>query len=315
MQLATVIARPQFRSVAERQHELELPGGRRLSYASFGGGGGPVIVVLDGPGSRGLARAAAPAATELGLRLVAPDRPGFAASTPVPGYAIADWPRDHGALLDALGVQRAGILAQSGGTPYALAVAAALPDRTTGVALVAPVGPLDEPAMRATSGAQVRRGALLARRAPWLLRLALAAAGRQARRNPECAATKVAADLPEADAAIMRDPSNWDLHKRTTAEILSRPNAVASEIGRLARPWGVDYAAISAPVALWSGDRDDVHPTSHADRLAELLGGAPVHVVPGAATFGLMPRYGEALAFAAGRQPGRGGGANTSGVT
>jgi pimeloyl-ACP methyl ester carboxylesterase len=306
MQLATVIARPQFTSVPEEHHELELPGGRRLSCASFGHGDGPVVVVLDGPGSRGLARAAAPAAAQLGLRLVAPDRPGFAASTPVAGYAIADWPRDHAALLDALGVQRAGLLAQSGGTPYALAAAAALPERTTALAFVAPVGPLAEPAMRATSGAQVRRGAILARRAPWLLRLALAAAGRQARKNPERAAEMVAADLPPADAAIMRDPSNWDLHQRTTAEILSRPDAVADEIGRLARPWGVDYDAISAPVALWSGDRDDVHPTVHADRLAELLGGAPVHVVPGAGTFGLMPRYGDALAVAAGRQTGRG---------
>jgi pimeloyl-ACP methyl ester carboxylesterase len=301
MQLATVIARPQFASTAEHEHELQLPGGRRLSYASFGAGDGPVVVVLDGPGSRGLARAAAPAAAELGLRLIAPDRPGFAGSPPATRYTIADWPRDHAALLDALGVQRAGIVGQSGGTPYALAVAAARPDRTLGLALVAPVGPLAERAMRATSGAQVRRAAMLALRAPWLLRLALAAAGRQARRSPERAATKVAADLPPADAAIMRDPSNWAIHQRTTAEILSRPDAVARELGRLARPWGIDYGAIAAPVALWSGDRDDVHPTAHAQRLAELLGGAPVHVVPGAGTFGLMAYYGDALTFAAGR--------------
>jgi pimeloyl-ACP methyl ester carboxylesterase len=302
MQLATVIARPQFESAAEREHELSLPGGRRLSSASFGAGDGPVVVVLDGPGSRGLARAAANDAARLGLRLVAPDRPGFAGSPAVPGYTIAGWPRDHAALLDALGVQRAGLVGQSGGTPYALAAAAALPERTLGLALVAPVGPLAERAMLATSGAQVRRGAILARRAPWLLRLALAAAGRQARRDPERAAAKVAADLPPSDAAIMRDPANWDIHQRTTAEILSRPDAVASEIGRLARPWDVDYAAMTAPVALWSGDRDDVHPTGHAQRLAELLGGAPVHVVPGAGTFGLMAHYADALAFAAGRR-------------
>ena len=77
---------------------------------------------------------------------------------------------------------------------------------------------------------------------------------------------------------------------------------MAREIGRLARPWGIDYEAIDVPVALWSGDRDEVHPTAHARRLAELLGGAPVHVVPGAGTFGLMPRYDDALRFATGRQ-------------
>jgi pimeloyl-ACP methyl ester carboxylesterase len=298
MQLATLFARPQF-TAAERDAELELPDGRHLSYATFGDPDGPVVVVLDGPGSRGLARAAAATAAQLCLRLVAPDRPGFGASTQPRHYEIADWPRDHAALLDALGVQRAGIVGQSGGTPYALAAAAALPDRTSGLALVAPVGPLAEPAMLAASGAQLRRGALLGRRAPWLLRLLLAAAGRQSRKDPEGAAAKVAADLPPGDAAIMRDPSNWAIHQRTTAEILSRPAAMAREIARLARPWGIDYEAIDVPVALWSGDRDEVHPTAHARRLAELLGGAPVHVVAGAGTFGLMPRYGEALRLAA----------------
>jgi pimeloyl-ACP methyl ester carboxylesterase len=298
MQLATLLARPQF-TAAERDAEIELPGGRRLSYATFGASDGPVVVILDGPGSRGLARAAAATAAELGLRLVAPDRPGFGTSTQPRGYEIADWPGDHAALLDALGVQRAGIVAQSGGTPYAFAAAAALPDRTTALALVGPVGPLDEPAMRASSGAQLRRAALLGRRAPWLLRLALAVARRQARRDPEAAAAKVAGDLPPGDEAIMRDPANWEIHQRTTAEILSRPGAGTREIARLARPWGIDYGAIDAPVALWSGDRDAVHPTAHARRLAELLGGAPVHVVPGAGTFGLRPRYGDALRFAA----------------
>jgi pimeloyl-ACP methyl ester carboxylesterase len=300
MPLTTILARPQLRSAPEREAELELTDGRRLSYAMFGAGEGPLVVVLDGPGSRGLARAAAAQATALGLRLVAPDRPGFATSTQVPGDRLAGWPRDHAALLDALGTRRAGIVAQSGGTPYALAAAAELPERTIALALIAPVGPLSEPAMRASSGRQLRQGMLLARRAPWLLRLALAGAGRQARKDPERAAAKVAGDLPPRDAEIMRDPANWAIHQRSMAEILARPDAVAREIVRLTDPWGVDYDAIEAPVALWSGDRDETHPTAHADRLAELLHGAPVNVEPGAATFGLSPRYGDALRFAAG---------------
>jgi hypothetical protein len=55
------------------------------------------------------------------------------------------------------------------------------------------------------------------------------------------------------------------------------------------------------PVALWSGDSDVVHPTSLSRRLAGELGGAPVHVVREAATFGLMAHYGDALRFAAGQ--------------
>lgn len=283
----------------ENVGHLELPGGRRMSYVLQGADRGPAVVVLDGLGSRGLARAADRAARELGLRLVAPDRPGFGDSTPAPARGIADWPADHAALLDALGVERAGILAQSGGTPFALAVAAALPARTSAVAIMGAIAPLDDPATLSELGAQMRRAAKLSRRAPWLLRLALRGAARQARRDPERAAAKAAGHLPAGDAEIMRDPALWAIHARTTAEVLSRPDAVARELGLVARPWGVDLESIEVPVAFWSGDADVTHPTPHSRRLAARLHDAPVHVVHDAATFGLMPSYPDALRFAA----------------
>jgi pimeloyl-ACP methyl ester carboxylesterase len=295
----------------ERDARLQLPDGRTLSYATFGvapgdsagpdgAGDGPWVVVLDGPGSRGLARAAAPVAAALGLRLVAPDRAGFGTTTSAPQRGIGDWPADQAALLDALGAERAGVLGQSGGTPYALAAAAALGRRVTGLSLVGAVAPLDEPANLATVGRRVRGGAKLARRAPWLLRLALRGAARGARKDPEGAARKAVKGMPPADAAILEDPAMWALHVRATAEILGRPDAVAREIGLLARPWGIDLGAVGGPVALWSGTLDATHPTDHSRWLAARLGGAPVHVVPGAGTFALRAIYDDALRFAAG---------------
>lgn len=284
---------------AEREATLALPDGRTLAYATYGAEDGPLVVVLDGPASRGLARASAPFAASLGLRLVAPDRPGFGGSTPARARGIADWPADHAALLDALGAERAGILGQSGGTPYALAAAAALPQRTVAIALVGALAPLDEPDSLAEAGGELRSGARLARRAPWLLRLALRGAARSTRKDPGKMARKAAKDAAPADAAVLRDPALWELHERTTAEILGQPDALAHEIGVLARPWGIDLAAVSAPVAFWSGACDVRHPTSHSRRLAARLGGGPVEVVAGAATFGMLPIYADALRFAA----------------
>jgi pimeloyl-ACP methyl ester carboxylesterase len=285
---------------AEHDASLTLPDGRTLSYATFGPAAGPLVVVLDGPGSRGLARAAAPAARELGIRLVAPDRPGWFASTPAPDRAIGDWPADHAALLDALGAEPAGLLAQSGGTPYALAVAAALPERTTALAFCNACGPLSDPENLADAGKQLRSGAKLARRAPWLLKLALKAGARSVRKNPEKAARKVITDdMPTGDRAILDDPALWALHVQATGEILGRPEAVAQEIGLLSRPWGVDLAAVDVPVRFWSGELDAVHPTPHSRRLAAAIGGAPaVEVVPGAAVFGMLAIYPDALRFA-----------------
>jgi pimeloyl-ACP methyl ester carboxylesterase len=102
-----------------------------------------------------------------------------------------------------------------------------------------------------------------------------------------------------ADAAVLEEPRYRALHVQATTEILGRHQALAQEMLLLGRPWGVDLERISAPVAYWTGERDETHPPQHARRLAARLGGE-VTVVPDAATFGLLPYYGDALTFAAG---------------
>jgi pimeloyl-ACP methyl ester carboxylesterase len=280
-----------------RQALVELADGRSLAYTTYGAGDGPLVVVLDGPASRGLARAAGPAAAELGIRVVAPDRPGAGRSTAAPERGIADWPADHAALLDALGVRRAGILAQSGGTPYAIAVAAALPERTIALASLGPIAPFDDPASVRELGGELRAGVRLARHAPWLLRALLRNLGK----DPAKAARKAIVGMPAADARVLEDPAFLAIHEEATAEILSQPDAIAHEIGLMSRPWGVDPADVRVPVRFWSGSHDTRHPTAQARRLAASIPGAPaVHVVQDAATFGLLEIYADALRFATG---------------
>jgi pimeloyl-ACP methyl ester carboxylesterase len=104
--------------------------GRRLAYATYGDPDGrPVLVHHGSPGSRLVGQLLDGAARERGLRLVAPDRPGFGRSTHDPDRTIPDWPGDAAAVLDALGIERASVVGFSGGGPFALAVAAAYPDR------------------------------------------------------------------------------------------------------------------------------------------------------------------------------------------
>jgi hypothetical protein len=121
-------------------------------------------------------------------------------------------------------------------------------------------------------------------------RLGVKIAGRQARRNPERAAAKVAADLPPVDAAIMREPQNWAIHQHSLSELLAHPAAVTGEIARLVRPWGIDYAAISATRSI----RPPTHVGSPSCCMTR-----PCRSCRGAATFGLSRHYADALAFAA----------------
>jgi pimeloyl-ACP methyl ester carboxylesterase len=282
-----------------RTDELVLADGRILAYGLYGAADGPLVVVLDGPGSRGLGRAAAAAAERLGVTLLVPDRPGFGGSTPTPGRSIAAVAGDLLAVVDSLGFERFGILAQSGGTPYALALAGAAGARVTGLAFVGAITPLGERDALADVSGPMRTMFSLARRAPWLLRPLLGGVARRTRKDPEAAARKYAQDLPPADRAVLDDPRMWAIHATTSAEAVSSPAAFAREARMLARPWNVDLERVIAPVALWVGELDPTHPPVMSRRLAERIGGAPVTVVPGAATFGMVAVYPDLVRHAA----------------
>jgi pimeloyl-ACP methyl ester carboxylesterase len=284
----------------EQDLALTLPDGRVLSHAVLGDPrSATTVIVLDGPGSRGLARALAPEAERRGLRLVAPDRPGFLRSTARPGRSFTDVAADIVALADHLGAGRVGVVAQSGGTPYALALAAAAPDRVAALALVGPIVPLGDPGALDDVGGPMRGLFVLARRAPFLLRPALALGSRQARRDPEKVARRVVDGAPEADRRVMEDPALFAMHVRTTSEALATPATFAQEARLLVGPWDVDLAAVRCPRAIWVGEHDVTHPPSMARSLAARLGDPPVTVVPRAGTFAMLPVYGDVLAFAA----------------
>jgi pimeloyl-ACP methyl ester carboxylesterase len=258
------------------------------------------VVVLDGPGSRGLGRALTAAATSLDLTLLVPDRPGFGNSTAAPGRSIADVGADLLALVQSLEVARFGIVAQSGGTPYALALGAAAKGSVTGLSFVGAIVPLNEPdALRDVRG-PMRTMFTLARRAPWLLRPMIGAVGRKTRKDPDAAARAYAKDLPDADRAVLEDPSMWAIHSVTSAEAVSSPAAFAREARLLAQPWNIDLSGVTAPAAFWVGELDPTHPPVMSRRMAKRLGEAPVTVVPGAATFGMLSVYPDVLRHASG---------------
>jgi pimeloyl-ACP methyl ester carboxylesterase len=65
---------------------------------------------------------------------------------------VADGAGDVAAVADQLGVDRFAVIGASGGGPYALAAAAALPDRVSRCATLMGVGPHDAPDLDVTAG-------------------------------------------------------------------------------------------------------------------------------------------------------------------
>jgi pimeloyl-ACP methyl ester carboxylesterase len=172
-------------------------------------------------------------------------------------------------------------------------------ERVTGLSFVGGITPLGEPGALEDVSGPMRTLFSLARRAPWLLKPLFGAVARQTRKDPEAAARKYAKDLPKADLAVLDEPAMWAIHATTSAEAVSSPAAFVREARLLAKPWGVDFDAVTAPVELWVGELDPTHPPVMSRRLSKRLGGAPVSVVPGAATFGMVIAYPDALRHAA----------------
>ena len=212
--------------------QIALPDGRTLSYVQAGADAGPVVTVLDGPCSRGLGWALAPTARELGIRLLIPDRPGIHGSAAKPGRTMADWPADQLGLLNALDIERTGVVTQSGGTGYGVAVAASAPQRLTALALLGGLAPMTSREARMDAGKQLRTAVFLARKAPLVLKAGL----RQTfKKLPDSAIAQV----PAADRPFLGDPLIRDIHLRTMREFLGNPDAAIEEIRLLARPWGI----------------------------------------------------------------------------
>src|SRR5205814_10345223 len=118
------------------------PAGRTLGGEISVQDRGRVVVFHPGTPDAGLVFAPLAAlGAERGIRHVSYSRPGYGLSERSPGRTVSDCAQDVAAILDALGIERAFMIGQSGGGPHALACAALLGERTIAAATLGGVAP------------------------------------------------------------------------------------------------------------------------------------------------------------------------------
>ena len=288
-----------------RTGSLRLADGRRLAYAEWGGVDGvPVIHHHGMPGSR-LDHAAPDGVYRLaGVRVITPDRPGYGLSDPLPHRAVLDWPADVVQLADHLGLDRFAVTGLSGGGLYALACAAAIPERLTEVVVVGCPAPLDRyEAMRGMRLENVL-GLRLAGLAPWLFHAGAAMLAGSVRRHPDLFVAEGTHDQPPADR-------RWSTLPWVRADVVGNLReafrqgalAYAQDIALLMRPWGFDLERVEPRVQLWHGDADRVIPLHHSRYLASVLPNATLQVCPGEGHMVLWNHVVEILGAASGTRP------------
>jgi pimeloyl-ACP methyl ester carboxylesterase len=141
-------------------------GRRRVAYAEYGDPDGEAVVVLHGtPGSRLFGALFDDAARRGGVRVLAPDRPGYGRSSPWSDRRLTDTGAFVTSVLDDAGVDRADVVGFSGGGPHALAVAGSHGERVASVDVVSGATP---PSLRDGTPTPRRLLGVAARRTPRL---------------------------------------------------------------------------------------------------------------------------------------------------
>jgi len=275
------------------EQRMRLADGRRLAWLELGDRAGRPVFYFHGyPGSRLEAWLAAGAARRLGLRLLAPDRPGFGASTFRPGRTIGAWVDDVVQLADRLALTRFSVVGVSGGGPYALACAARIAERLDGVAVVAAMGPLARTDVTKGMVTWNRLALALAARVPRVARIGIGLAARFYRRYPQRYLAHMLAAAPPADRSVLADADYRALLAASTAEAL-RPGGrgVAWELTLLARPWDFRLEQVRIPVRIWQGLADNIVPAAMARQLAKALPRAEAHYLRGEGHLSLIVRH------------------------
>jgi pimeloyl-ACP methyl ester carboxylesterase len=251
------------RSPPERLHDLTCD--------DVGDPGGTPVLYFHGGGDSRLSRHPDDTiAASLGIRLISVERSRLVDRR----RTLVSWARSVGALAHSLGVDRAAVVGWSAGGPHALAVAAALPERVTRVAVVAGMPrPQGLGAMPRDTQQVIR----LARVSPRIAARPLARWGRRpvaTTGDPDCDRAYAAGRVES-----FRDGARW----------------LALELALLSRPWGFDLGAVRAPVTLWYGERDTVTPASIGRDFERALPNATLRVVDGGHQL-LFSRWREILA-------------------
>jgi pimeloyl-ACP methyl ester carboxylesterase len=277
--MSFAIARPKL------EGNVAVGDDRQLGFAEFGDPQGRAIFWLHGtPGARRQIPAEARVyAEENHIRLIGIDRPGIGASTPHQYDNVVAFADDLRTVADTLGIDKMAVIGLSGGGPYTLGCAAAMPDRIVAVGVLGGVAP--------TVGTDAISGGLMSlgsQVAPLLkvagLPIRLAAAGfiRLLKPVAEPALYLYARVSPEGDRRLLVRPEFkamfLDDLLNGSRKQLSAPFA---DVIVFAKDWGFRLDQVKIPVRWWHGDRDHIVPFAHGQHVVSKLPDAVLTTLSG----------------------------------
>ena len=275
---------------------LTLRDGRTLAWEEYGPADGlPVLQFQGTPGSRYSRHAHEDLYDRLGVRFIVFDRPGYGASSRLPGRGIAVIADDAAQLLDHLGLDSVHTSGGSGGGPHVLAFAASHADRVRAATVVVGGTPLEEEDIAGLI--QINRDAWYAAREGWQALYDLLAPMRdEVLKDPLAGFKGLMEAAPPSDKAVMEDP-DWQRVLVESVTEAFRPGAEGwvDEGMALTLDWDYDVADVRCSVTWWHGDHDANAPLAPVHRLIARMHGVDLRIWTDAGHLEPYHRYEEIL--------------------
>lgn len=278
------IARPKL------EGNIAVTDDRQIGFAEFGHPQGRAVFWLHGtPGARRQIPAEARAfAEEQKIRLIGIDRPGIGSSTPHQYDNVRAFADDLAVIADTLGIDRMAVVGLSGGGPYALACAAAMPERVVGAGVLGGVAPTVGP--DAIGGGLMKLGTRVApilNAAGGPIRLVAGTLIRFVRPVADPALYLYAAVSPAPDRRMLVRP---EFRAMFLDDLLngSRKQLAApfADVVVFARDWGFQLEDVKVTVRWWHGDVDHIIPFAHGQHCVARLPDAQLFHLPGESHLG-----------------------------
>lgn len=270
-----------------QDNTMKLNDGRILGFSDCGEPNGIPIFLFHGtPGSRIFGLESEPLIKKHGIRVIAPERPGYGLSDPKPERTINDWASDIEALANHLGFHQFHVAGGSGGGPYALACAIHLPARVLSATLVGSATPPEMLRLTKDMAFGNRVVFFLAKYAPFLLKILFANYARAVNKVPEKLLKKMLSEFCEWDRRII-ESSNKKGHEKELMLHLEEAfrqgsNAAYRDTLLISQPWRLDLQKISIPVFMWHGESDTLVPIAPAKEFAKHIPNCESHFISGA---------------------------------
>ncbi len=273
---------------------ITLKSGMTLAFADYGDVDGKPLLYFHGlPGSRLEASPHHHMAKEAGIHLIAIDRPGIGLSTYQPNRTIMDWPATVREFAETLDIDKFNLIAYSGGAPYALACAAAIPELLDKIVICCGV-PSHDWYRKIESPRGVARHIRKILSLPHAIRSKtlhimkwyfLITGGKVNR--------SMALRLfspPDAET-VLDEKHSEEISMNIRESMRGSVKGTDKEIELLINPWGFDPRKITVPISVWYAGNDWLIPSEIMEELIGKLPGVKKHYYKDEGHFSLRLKH------------------------